>query len=182
MTGATVTDVAGATAPLGEQLEPVIAALLNDTEQRAAAMLKDADEQASAVVNDARRRSGEALAAARAEGAAAARRRGARAVANARRESHERVLVAQRAIYEQVRSLAQNQLGRLAGSPDAKRLNARLEAVARSRLGPRAVIEPSPSGIGVIGTDAGRRLDLSHTALVERELVALGPRIEGLWS
>jgi vacuolar-type H+-ATPase subunit E/Vma4 len=179
---AAVPDVASAETPLDAQLRPVIAALLNDAKRRAAAILKEADEHASTLMDDARRQSEELLAAARADGAAAARREEARALADARRQSHERVLEAQRAVYEEVRSLAQNQLDRLAGSPAAKDLNARLEALARTRLGPHAVLELSPSGVGVIATDAERRLDLGRDALVERELAVLGPRILELWS
>ena len=183
MSVASVTsEFVGPETPLDVQLRPVSAELLRNAEQRASRILEEADEQVAAVLTDAQRRGGAILESARAEGAAAARRSGTRVLADARRKARERILHAQRGVYEQVRSLAQDQLDRLATAPAAKELNARLETVAHDRLGPKATVEDSESGIGVIATQGRRRLDLSCDALVERELAGMAPRIEALWS
>jgi vacuolar-type H+-ATPase subunit E/Vma4 len=168
--------------PLNVQLRPVIAGLLQSAEQRASQVLEEAGQQAAVVLIDAQRRGEAILESARAEGAAAARRSETRILADARREARERILRAQRGVYEQVRSLAQDQLDRLAGAPAAKELNARLETVVHDRLGPKATVEDSKSGIGVIAAQGRRRLDLSRDALVQRELAEVAPRIEELWS
>ena len=101
---------------------------------------------------------------------------------DARREARERILRAQRGVYEQVRSFAQDQLNGLVGVPAAKDLNTRLASVARDRLGAKATVEVSKSGVGVIAVQGQRRIDLSCDTLVERELAELAPRIEELWS
>jgi vacuolar-type H+-ATPase subunit E/Vma4 len=183
VTEASVTsEFVGPETPLNVQLRAVSAGLFQNAEQRASQVLEEADEQVATALADARRRGEAILESARAEGAAAARRSGTRVLADARRESRERILHAQRDVYEQVRSLAQDQLDRLASAPAAKELNARLETMARGRLGPTATVEDSKSGIGVIAAQGRRRLDLSCDALVERELAEMAPRIEELWS
>ena len=168
--------------PLEVQLRPVSAGLLQDAEQRASQILDEVDEQVATVLADARRRVDAILDSARAEGAAAARRSATRVLADARREARERILRAQRGVYEQVRSLAQDRLDRLAGTPAAMELNARLTTVAYDRLGPKATVAVSPSGIGVIAEEGRRRLDLSRDALVALELADMAPRIAELWS
>jgi vacuolar-type H+-ATPase subunit E/Vma4 len=168
--------------PLDVQLRPVIAGLVQGAEQRASQVLKEADQQAAAVLADAQRRGEAILESARAEGAAAARRSETRILADARREAREKILRAQRGVYEQVRSLAQDQLDRFGGAPAAKELNARLATVVRARLGPKATVEDSKSGIGVVATQGRRRLDLDCDTLVQRELAQMAPRIEELWS
>ena len=168
--------------PLDVQLRPVIAGLVQGAEQRASQVLKEADQQAAAVLADAQRRGEAILESARAEGAAAARRSATRILADARREAREKILRAQRGVYEQVRSLAHDHLDRLGGAPAAKELNARLETVVRARLGPKATVEDSKSGIGVVATQGRRRLDLDCDTLVQRELAEMAPRIEDLWS
>ncbi len=168
--------------PLDVQLRPVIAGLVQGAEQRASQVLKEADQQAAAVLADAQRRGEAILESARAEGVAAARRSGTRILADARREAREKILRAQRGVYEQVRSLAHDHLDRLGGAPAAKELNARLETVVRARLGPKATVEDSKSGIGVVATQGRRRLDLDCDTLVQRELAQMAPRIEELWS
>ena len=168
--------------PLDVQLRPVIAGLVQGAEQRASQVLKEADQQAAAVLADAQRRGEAILESARADGAAAARRSGTRILADARREAREKILRAQRGVYEQVRSLAHDHLDRLGGAPAAKELNARLETVVRARLGPKATVEDSKSGIGVVATQGRRRLDLDCDTLVQRELAQMAPRIEELWS
>jgi vacuolar-type H+-ATPase subunit E/Vma4 len=183
VTAAIVTpEFVGPETSLDVQLRPVSEGLLQNAEQRASQILEEADQQVAAVLADAQRRGEALLESARAEGAAAARRSGTRVVADARREARERILRAQRGVCEQVRSLAQDQLHRLAGTPEAKDLNARLETVAHDRLGPKAAVEVSKPGIGVIAAQGQRRLDLSCDALVERELAELAPRIVELWS
>ena len=163
-------------------LGPVIEAMLNEAEQRATLILGDADAQASGSLEDARRRGDELLAAARADGATTARRVATRIISEARRHAREEVLGVQRQIYERVRSLAQAQLDGLVNSPAAKELNSSLGQLARDYLGPAAKVETSETGVGVIATKDQRRLDLSSSALLERELRSVGPRIEELWS
>ena len=176
------TELVGPDTPLDLQLRPVSEKLLQSAGQRASQILEEADQQAAAVLADAQRRGEALLESAREEGAAAARRSATRVLADARREARERILKAQRGVYEQVRSLAQDQLKGLADAPATKDLNARLASVAHDRLGPKATVEVSKSGIGVIATQGQRRLDLSDDALMERELAELAPRIEELWS
>ncbi len=163
-------------------LGPVIEAMLNEAEQRATLILGDADAQASGSLEDARRRGDELLAAARADGATTARRVATRIISEARRHAREEVLGVQRQIYERVRSLAQAQLDGLVNSPATKELNSRLGELARDYLDPDAKVETSETGVGVIATKDQRRLDLSSSALLERELRSVGPRIEELWS
>jgi vacuolar-type H+-ATPase subunit E/Vma4 len=183
VTSASLTsEFVGPETPLEVQLRPVSAELLQNAEQRASQVIEEANEQVIAALADAQRRADAILESARAEGAAAARRSATRVLADARREARERILKAQRGVYEQVRSLAQDQLDRLATAPAAKELNARLETVAHDRLGPKATVEDSKSGIGVIAALGRRRLDLSCEVLVERELAEMAPRIEELWS
>jgi vacuolar-type H+-ATPase subunit E/Vma4 len=176
------TELVGPDTPLDVQLRPVRSRLLQNADQRASQILEEADQQVAAVLADAQRRGEALLETAREEGAAAARRRSARVLADARREARERILRAQRGVYQEVRSLALDQLRGLADAPAAKDLNARMASVARDRLGPRAAVEVSKSGVGVIAAQGQRRLDLSDDALVERELAGLAPRIEELWS
>ncbi len=183
MTAASVIpEIVGPESPLDVQLRPMSAGLLERAEQRASQVLDEAERQAAGVLADARRRGEAILESAREEGAAAARRSGTRLLADARREARERILRAQRGVYEQVRSLAQDQLDRLAGAPAAKELNARLATFAHDRLGPEATVHDAKSGIGVIAAQGRRRLDLSGEVLVQRELAEMAPRIEDLWS
>jgi vacuolar-type H+-ATPase subunit E/Vma4 len=172
----------GPESPLDVQLRSVIAGLLQNAEQRASQILEEADRQVAAVLAAAQRRGDAILESAREEGAAAARRVATRVLAEARRETRERILHAQRDVYEQVRSLAQDELDRIASTPEAKELNARLETVAHDRLGPKARVEVSKSGIGVIAAHGRRHLDLSRDALVELGLADMATRIEELWS
>jgi vacuolar-type H+-ATPase subunit E/Vma4 len=183
VTAASVTpEFVGPENPLDVQLRPVSAGLLQNAEQRASQILEEADQQAAAVLADAQRRGEAILESAREEGAAAARRSGTRLLADARREARERILRAQRGVYEQVRSLAHDQLDRLGGAPAAKELNTRLATFAHDRLGPKATVQDSKSGIGVVAAQGRRRLDLSCEVLVQRELAEMAPRIEDLWS
>jgi vacuolar-type H+-ATPase subunit E/Vma4 len=176
------TESVGPATPLDVQLRPVSAGLLRDAEQRALQILEEADRWVAVMLADTQRRSEALLESAREEGAAAARRSANRVVIDARREARERILRAQRGVYEQVRSFAQDQLNGLVGVPAAKDLNTRLASVARDRLGAKATVEVSKSGVGVIAVQGQRRIDLSCDTLVERELAELAPRIEELWS
>ena len=69
-----------------------------------------------------------------------------------------------------------------AGGTEGAALLARLEALARARLGPDAIVHRLDDGrIGVGATDGKRSLEVTADRFVERELAALGDRVGALW-
>jgi vacuolar-type H+-ATPase subunit E/Vma4 len=166
------------TLPIAAALHPVREALLARARADARAQLEEADKDAERVVDDARVQVGQMRADARRSGAADAQREQAVELAGARRRARAQVLAAQREAYETLRRQVREAL--LAAVPP-ERLTAALAARARAVLGSGARIIVQDDG-GVIGEEAGRRVDCSVDALVERALGTCPGRVERLWS
>jgi hypothetical protein len=101
----------------------------------------------------------------------------------ARRVARGRILGAQRAVYDDLRAAVAAAVSALRDAPDYPDLLDGWEALARTQLGPHAVVtrDPSPDG-GVIATLGERRVDYTLAALAERELDRLAEKVAALWS
>jgi hypothetical protein len=166
------------TLPIVAALHPVREALLARARADARAQLEEADRDAECAVDEARAQVGQLRADARRGGAADAQQVRAVELAGARRRARAQVLAAQREAYETLRRQVREAL--LAAVPP-ERLAAALAARARAVLGPGARIRERPDG-GVIGVEAGRQVDCSVDALVDRALDTCPGRVNGLWS
>ena len=159
-------------------LDVVRAAVVHDARERASADVAAARADADAVLGSAGRKAEAILAQARADGEAAALRTSAAVVAAARREGRERVLAARRRVYDELRRAAR---ATVAGTGDSavEALFARLEELARRRLGPNAAVFRSPAGVRA--TAGARTIEVTVDDAIDRELEQLGERVAELW-
>ena len=163
-------------------LAPVTEMLARDARADAERAVAAVDADASAQLARAGAEAAAILARARADGEAAAERAADAAVAAARRAGRETILAAQRRVYEAVREGALEALARRARSPEVDALLTRLEALARTRLGPDAEVRRlAGARIGVRATAGTRQGELTVERFVDRELAALGERVAELW-
>jgi hypothetical protein len=163
-------------------LAPVLDLLMRTARANAVKAVAAAEADSSDRLERSRAEAAALLAKARADGEAAAERASAVAVGAARREGRETTLAAHRRAYEALRLGIREALADRVESTEGAALLSRLEALARGRLGPNAsVLRLDDGRIGVSGTDGKRSLELTVDRLVERELAALGDRVEGLW-
>ena len=163
-------------------LAPVVDALLRAAQADATNSVSAAETDAAAHIAQARAEAAALVARAKADGETAAEHASTAALIAARRESRETVLAAHRRAYELLRQGIVDELARRADSPAGSALLAQLEALVRARLGPDVTIgRLDAPRIGVQATDGKRRVEMTVDPFVERELVALGDRIEALW-
>ncbi len=163
-------------------LAPAIAAMLHDVQSDAQAVAVAAGAEAASRVERARADAAAILAAARADGAAAGRHATTAKVTAAQRAGREAILGAQRRAYEALRQGVRAELARSIETPQGVALLARLEALARTSLGPNATVERLGDGrIGVRATEGGRTLDVPVDRFVDYEIAVLGERIATLW-
>lgn len=162
-------------------LAPVREGLLAGARADAGATLAAADADAAAVLAAARAQAATILEEARARGERDAAALEARERTRARREARSAVLTAQRDAFEQLRRAARTAARQLRGGPGYPDLVAALTARGVAELGPDAVVREHPDG-GVVAEAAGRRLDGSLDALVDRALAGLGPDVQALWA
>jgi vacuolar-type H+-ATPase subunit E/Vma4 len=147
------------------------ATAISASSARAASRLDGAHNDAAKILADAR-----------ADGAATARYATTAIVTTAKRESREAILAAQRRAYEALRQGVREELARLVESSEGVAMLLRLEALARTRLGPNATVERLNDGrVGVRATDGSRNLDVPVDRFVDSELAGLGDRIAALW-
>jgi vacuolar-type H+-ATPase subunit E/Vma4 len=159
-----------------------IAAMLRGVRSDAATATAAAGADAASRVERARADAATILTGARADGAAAARYATIATVTAAKRAGREAILRAQRRAYEALRQGVQAELAHSIESPQGAALLARLEALARTRLGPSATVERLDDGrIGVRATDGSRYLDVPVDRFIEHEIAGLGERIATLW-
>jgi vacuolar-type H+-ATPase subunit E/Vma4 len=163
-------------------LAPAIDALLRAARAGAASAVANSDADAASRVERASADAATIIAQARADGAAAAEHASSAAVTAAQREGREAILGAQRRAYEALRQAVHAELGRRIESSDGVAMLARLEALARARIGAKATVQRLDDGrIGVRATDGKRNLDLPVDRFVEHELAGMGDRIAALW-
>jgi len=164
------------------ELTPVVDAVLRDVRDDVERDVAAAVADASALLAEAGEEAEAILARARADGEAAAERLASAALAAARREGHEAVLGAQRRVYEAVRRGAHEALVQAAGSAGVDALLARLEGLARARLGPGADVRRlGGERVGICATAGTRAIELTVDELIEREVAQLADRVENLW-
>jgi len=167
----------------GVTLAPLRDALLADARGAAARVHADAAAQVASGLAAARADAFAMVARARGEGEQRADREARRQISAQRRISQGRILAARRAAYESLRAEALAGAQRLRDEPAYPALLDSLEAAARARLGPVAVIERDPPASGgVIARDGGRMIDATLPALVERALADIGSEVEALWA
>lgn len=163
-------------------LAPVVEALLADARDDAAKVVAAADADASARHARAQAEADAILAQARSDGEAAAAHAAAATLAEARRTAREVVLAAQRDVVEAVRRGALDALARRAASAALEPVFARLETMARTRLGGDAEVHRLVHDrIGVRASAGARVVELTTERLVEHELAALAERIAEVW-
>jgi len=163
-------------------LAPAIAAMMDAVRSGAAVAAQATDADSATRVARARADATAILAGARADGAAAAQHATTATITTAKRECREAVLGAQRRAYEALRNAVHAELARSIDSPQGVALLARLEALARTRLGPNATVERLDDGrIGVRATDGSRTLDVPVDRFIDREIAAFADRIAALW-
>lgn len=158
-------------------LEPLRAGYVDAARRDAAARLADGRAQAAALVADARRQADLVVARARTEAADGVHSEVDREAALTRRRASTRVLAARAEAEAELRSRL---IAGVRADPRYRDLVASVEAEARARLGPHAVLVEAAVG-GVRAKAPGRALDFSVPALVERHLAGMGPTVEELW-
>lgn len=164
------------------ELTPVVDAVLRDTRDDVERDVATAVADASALLAAAGEEAEAIRARARADGEAVAERLASVALATARREGHEAVLGAQRRVYEAVRRGAHEALVQAGGSAGVDALLARLERLARLRLGPEADVRRlNGERVGIRATAGIRSIELTVDELIEREVAQLADRVESLW-
>jgi len=163
-------------------LAPAIAAMMDAVRSDAATAVAAASADAATGVERARVDAAAILAGARADGAAAAHHATIAMVTTAKREGREAILGAQRRAYEALRQGVHAALAGTIESPQGIALLARLDVLARARLGPNAIVERLDDGrIGVRATDGGRSLEVPIDRFIDHELAACHDRITALW-
>ncbi len=158
-------------------LEPLRAALIARALAEAAEERASADEDGQRALAAAQQQADAVLADARAQGERDAAALLAAERARSHRSARGIVLGAQRAAYDELREQARAAVRDLLADP-ARR--ARLEAIARGRLGDHAVAHEQPGGGLVAETSDGRRVDASVHALVDSAVANLD--LEQLWA
>jgi vacuolar-type H+-ATPase subunit E/Vma4 len=163
-------------------LAPAIAAMMNAVHSDAATAAAAVDADSASRLGRARADAATILAGARADGAAVAQHATTATVIAAKREGREAILGAQRRAYDALRHAVRSELARVIDSPNGVALVARLEALARERLGPNAIVERLDDGrVGVRATDGSRSIDVPVDRFIDREIAACGDRIAALW-
>ncbi|MGZ4682593.1 MAG: hypothetical protein ACXV8G_09050 [Acidimicrobiales bacterium] len=161
-------------------LDRVRETLLAESRADADAELAGAEEWIERQRADAHRRASDRLAESDAAGRADADAQLATARAVARREARRLVLQARS---EARSALVRRALEELQSLPDdpRSRVDDRLDALARSQLGPDAEVTVDPVHGGVVATASGRRVDYRLPVLVERCVDRMGPEVDRLW-
>lgn len=163
-------------------LEPLRQALLASVEAEARTRQEHDDAEAASRLEAARHEAEALVDQGRRQGERAAQREAARTRASAVRSAREARLGSQRTLVDELRSRSLEAVGDLPGRAGYPTLLERLSEAARRQLGPEAVIEPNPAGLGGIRGRAGARsVDYTLPTLVERAVESLGEEIERLW-
>jgi vacuolar-type H+-ATPase subunit E/Vma4 len=164
-------------------LAPLRDALLADARSRAAGVQAEAAARVESELEAARSETTALLARARAEAQERADIDVQRRASAQRRDAQRRVLRARREAYESLREEAIAAVLELRDDPGYAALLDRLEAAARTRLGPGTAIERDPPGLGgVIARDGQRVIDATLPALAARALDELGSEVDELWA
>jgi hypothetical protein len=165
-----------------DALAPVRAALLAQATREAAALRAAADEDARAVLAAARAQAEQIRAAARDAGEHDAERVRTEQRTRARRRARGVVLSARRQALDELTRQAAAAVRALWDEPASRAsLRAALLARARTDLGSAAQVGDHPAG-GIVATTPGRRAVLRLDDLARQAVVALGPRLDRLWS
>jgi hypothetical protein len=165
-----------------QALAPTIDAMLRAAHAAAATTVATSHADAAKQIAGARTDAASILAQARADGTAAAERGATAAVTAAQRAGREAVLGAHRRAYDALRHAIHAELARQIESAAGVAMMARLEALARDRIGANAKVRRLDDGrIGVRASDGNRSLDLPIDRFVEEELAGLCDRIAALW-
>jgi vacuolar-type H+-ATPase subunit E/Vma4 len=164
-----------------DALGPVRSALLARARADAAAEVARAEAEARGTLEEAGRRADAVREEARSRGEADAHAVLVAMQARSRREARSVVLGAQSEVVAALRDRVHAGLGGLRDDPTFGDMERRLEAQARTLLGPDARLTPDPSG-GFVAESAGRRAELTLAAVADRALDRLGPDLQGLWS
>jgi vacuolar-type H+-ATPase subunit E/Vma4 len=168
---------------VGELLRPVEEALLERGRRNAAKIIGGGEADARRIVAEARAEADRALVRAREEGEAAAARAASADLLVARSEARALVLGARRRAFDSLRESAIHELEECSETPDARSLADRMAAMARRRVGEPAIVSHSgPGGLDVSAEARGRRAVVRLVTLVDHELGAMGPELEGLWA
>jgi hypothetical protein len=177
----TRTDVSAALpARSTDPLAAVRVALLARATADAQRVVAAANAEVAEALRSAEDRAADIRHTAAAEAAADAAVIEAEARAATRRQERAIVLAAQLTAYEQLRARSRDAVRALRTDPGYPDLLTRLEAVARDRLGPEAVLTEDPEG-GIVGSGGGRRLVLTLDAVADRAVEALAAEAEELW-
>jgi vacuolar-type H+-ATPase subunit E/Vma4 len=164
-------------------LDTASGALLAEARRRAQEILAQAEVEASEQVEPARRQADAVVAAARARGEADGRLESGRDEAAERFAARMTVLAAQRTSYDELRRRARAAVLTLREEADYPELLERLAAAARRDLGDGAQLQIDPPDLGgVLGTAGTRAVDYTLTALADRCIDDLGPRLAALWT
>jgi vacuolar-type H+-ATPase subunit E/Vma4 len=164
-------------------LVPLRDALLADAWSHVASVHAEAAARVESELAAARSGAAALVARARAEAQERVDRDVQRRTSAQRREAQNRVLRARLEAFESLREEAIAAALDLRGDPGYDALLDRLEAAARTRLGPGATIERDPPGLGgVIARDGQRVIDATLPALAAHALDELGSEVEALWA
>lgn len=167
---------------VGDQLEPVRAALLEEAEARAADIAEDAIREAAALVEEAEEAAEAAIARAVRRARTAADARTEHAIERARAESHRRILLTKETIRARALDAAHRAALAMREDPRYPALLDHLETTALGQLGVDAFVERDPDGVGgVVATQGERRVDYTLAALVDRALDRRSDELAGLW-
>lgn len=162
-------------------LAPLRAELIRRAEADARRTLGTVRAQVHRERDQAEVRAAEITARAQAAGEAAAAADLAAERADARRARRCEILATQRDAYRQLRRAAIATVCDLRHAPDYPDLRESLRGSAIATLGTHASITEAADG-GIVAVTAGRRLDLSLTAIACRALDAVEIDIAGLWA
>ena len=179
----TLTPAASAVDVLRETLDPVRRALLYDVTANAEQVIAEAAADAEAVVEQAQHEVATEIERAEHRGEMSARARADQELARARAEANRDILDAKESIRCQlVGTLHAAALG-LRDDPRYPCLLDELERLARRQLGPDAVVDRDPEGLGgIVATVVGRRVDYTLPQLSDRALNTLADEVAQLWA
>lgn len=156
--------------------EGIRKSMLQAADSRALEILAEARRQADRNRQDAGAKAARLIAAARQDGIRAADAVIAPQRLAARRAAREMLLRAQSEVVAEISARSRAAALEFRHDPDYPRLLETLEASARARLGPNAVIEPDPAG-GVRARAGNLTLDYSLAALADHAVSQLAPQI-----
>ena len=167
---------------LRDELQPVRLALLDEARGRANQIVAEGEREAKAIVGEATTAAESEIHRARRRATRAAQARARQALDQVRADCHEQVLDARAAIRDRVVDTARRAVLDLRDDARYPDLLDQLESQARHQLGPDAVIDRDPEGLGgVIARYRDQRVDYTLVTLADRALAVLGDEVEQLW-